>query len=297
MLMKKITAYMMVVFLSFSTITYTPKVEATGIPTVDIASLVQGLFEYAQMLSDYAEQLYQSQVVANEYMQKLAQMEQIYREYEHTLNQIKGLADYVDNQEWKDILSRIEIDFPLNPLDSHWDDWGVAILTDDGVIDVDDRIGNAYDRIRNLDEVFADIETVWSSADVRDQQKEDARRHFLKSREVTEQAYAVEVFKSQSKNLNEAKAEMSEYRQDLATGDESELATLQTLAMQQELQIEILKAQNDMMLKQFEMANQESIDRKTRESYAYDMQLLDKLEISQADKYEADHSRSSSANF
>lgn len=297
MLMKKITAYMMVVFLSFSTITYTPKVEATGIPTVDIASLVQGLFEYAQMLSDYAEQLYQSQVVANEYMQKLAQMEQIYREYEHTLNQIKGLADYVDNQEWKEILSRIEIDFPLNPLDSHWDDWGVAILTDDGVIDVDDRIGNAYDRIRNLDEVFADIETVWSSADVRDQQKEDARRHFLKSREVTEQAYAVEVFKSQSKNLDLAKKKMVDYRIEHATKDETELSSLQTLAMQQELQIEILKTQNDLLLKQFEMANQEAIDRKARESYAYDMQLLDKLEISQATKYVADDSRTSSASF
>lgn len=297
MLKKKISAYILSVFLVFSSVGYTPKVQAGGIPTIDIAGLIQDLMGYAQQLSDYAEQLYQSQVVANEYVQKLMQMEQIYREYEHTLNQIKGLADYVDNTEWKEILRRTDVDFPLNPLDSHWDDWSVDIYTDDGVIEVDERIGDAYDRIRNLDEVFDDIETVWDSSDTQDLQKEKARRHFVKSREVTDQAYAVEVFKAQSQNLDEAQQKMTEYRESLAMADESELTTLQTLTLQQELQISIMKAQNDMLLKQLELSNQDSIDRKNKQSYAYDMQLREQLEKANKPKYEADDTNRSSAGF
>lgn len=279
------------------TMTYSPRTEASGIPTVDIAALIQKLVQYAQILRDYSEQLYQSQVVANEYVQKLREMEQIYREYEHTLNQIKGIRDYVDNQEWKDILRQIEIDFPLNPLDSHWDDWGVQIYTEDGVIDVDEAIGNTYKRIRDLDTVYEDIETVFTSQDARDQQREEARRHFLKSREATQQKYATEVFTRQNENLSTALRDLAEKREVLATVDESELATLQIIAMQQELDLHYKKANQELMIKMFDMSNQESMERKNRESYVYDMMLLDKLEVAGQDPYQADPSRTRTAGF
>ncbi len=278
-------------------LTYSPKSEATGIPTIDIAALVQKLLDYAQQLNDYAEQLYQSQVVANEYIQKLKEMEQIYTEYAHTLEQIKGIKDYVDNEEWKEILSRIDVDFPLNPLDSHWDDWDVDIYTDDGVIDVDDAVGSVYKRIRSLPDVYEDIETVFDSEDMRDQQREEARRQFVKSREATEQKYAAAVFTQESQNLGQALEKVRDYRENMAMDDEAELRTLQTLAMQQELELQYRKAQNDILIKSFEMSNQESIERKNKESYVYDMLLLDKLEVASQDPYEADEDRDYSANF
>jgi len=298
MLVKKVNAVVLSAILMFSPLmAYSPKSEATGIPTVDIAALIQNLLDYVQQLSSYAEQLYQSSVVANEYVQTLRKMEQVYLEYEHTLEQIRGIRDFVDNEEWENILSRIEIDFPLNPLDSHWDDWGVAILTDDGVIDVDDTVGSVYKRIRSLDEVYEDIETVFESDDVRDQQREEARRHFVKSREATEQQYAAEVFTRQSQNLSDALEDIQEDRESIAMGDESELRTLQIMAMQAELDLHYKKAQNELAIKRFEMSNQESIERKNRESYIYDMRLLDKLEVAGRDEYEADADRGSSANF
>lgn len=295
---KKINAMVLSALLVASPLlTYSPKSEATGIPTIDIAALVQKLLDYAQQLNDYAEQLYQSQVVANEYIQKLKEMEQIYTEYEHTLEQIKGIKDYVDNEEWKEILSRIDIDFPLNPLDSHWDDWDVDIYTDDGVIDVDDAVSSVYKRIRKLDDVYEDIETVFDSEDVRDQQREEARRQFVKSREATQQKYAAEVFTKESENLAIALNELKINRENIAMDDESELRTLQMLAMQQELELHYRKAQNDVLIKSFEMSNQESIERKNKESYVYDMQLLDKLEVASQDPYEADEDRVYSAGF
>lgn len=278
-------------------LTYSPKSEATGIPTVDIAALIQKLLQYVQELNDYAEQLYQSQVVANNYIQTLKDMEQTYREYEHTLEQIKGIKDYVDNEEWKEILTRIDIDFPLNPLDSHWDDWDVDIYTDDGVVDIDEAVGSVYKRIRSLPDVYEDIETVFESDDVRDQEREEARRQFVKSREATEQKYAAKVFSKESENLSNALAELKRNRENIAMEDESELRTLQMLAMQQELELHYRKAQNDVLIKSFEMSNQESIERKNKESYVYDMMLLDKLEIAGKDPYEADEDRSNSTNF
>lgn len=295
---KKINAMVLSALLVASPLlTYSPRSEATGIPTIDIAALVQKLLDYAQQLNDYAEQLYQSQVVANEYIQKLKEMEQIYTEYEHTLEQIKGIKDYVDNEEWKEILSRIDIDFPLNPLDSHWGDWDVDIYTDDGVIDVDDAVSRVYKRIRKLDDVYEDIETVFDSEDVRDQQREEARRQFVKSREATQQKYAAEVFTKESENLAIALNELKINRENIAMDDESELRTLQMLAMQQELELHYRKAQNDVLIKSFEMSNQESIERKNKESYVYDMQLLDKLEVASQDPYEADEDRVYSAGF
>lgn len=300
MLKQRISAAMLsfaLVCAPIMTLTYSPKTEASGIPTVDIAALIQKLVQYAQVLRDYSEQLYQSQVVANEYVQKLREMEQIYREYEHTLNQIKGIRDYVDNQEWKDILRQIEIDFPLNPLDSHWDDWGVQIYTEDGVIDVDEAVGSAYKRIRDLDTVYEDIETVFTSQDAKDQQREEARRHFLKSREATQQKYAAEVFTRRSENLSTALRDLAEKREILATADESELATLQIIAMQQELDLHYKEANQELMIKMFDMSNQESMERKNRESYVYDMMLLDKLEVASQTPYEADPSRTTTAGF
>lgn len=276
---------------------YSPQSQATGIPTIDIASLVQNLVDYAQQLNDYAEQLYQSQVVANEYIQKLKEMEQVYTEYAHTLEQIQGIKDYVDNQEWKEILSRIDIDFPLNPLDSHWDDWDVDIYTDDGVIDVDEQISSVYKRIRSLDEVYADIDTVFTSEDVRDQQREEARRHFLKSRDATQQQYSAEVFKKHRGYLDKASLKMAEDREKHATDSETELRTMQTVAMQMELLIEYQKLRNDVEITSLEMSNQDAIERKNKESYTYDMMLLDKLEVASQEPYEADNSRTRSANF
>lgn len=295
---KRINIIVLSALLVFSPLmTYSPPAQSSGIPTVDIAALVQKLLDYAQKLKDFAEQLYQSQVIANEYIQKLKQMEQTYREYEHTLEQIKGLKEYVDNKEWKKILAQIDLDFPLNPFDSHWDDWSLDVYTDDGVIEVDKRIGTFYKRIRNLDDVYEDIEKVFKSDDVIDQAKEEARRHFNRSREYTEQKYAAAVFKKEAEYLNRALKKIKQYRADVAMGDEAELRTLQTMALQQELNLAYRKAQNDILIKNFDMANQQAIQKKNHDSYVYDMMLRNKLAVSQSKAYEPNDSRKRSANF
>jgi len=268
---------------------------ATGIPTVDIAALIQSLLDYIQQLSAYAEDLYQSAMAGNEYVQTLLKMEQMYREYAHYLNQIEGLIDYVDGEAWDDILAALEVDIPLNPLE--WDKYDVDIYTDDGVIDVDQRITSAYNRIRELDEVYEDITAVFNEDEIRDHQQEIARRHYLRSRETTQQEYTAETFTLEQEALERQLEITKDVRRTNAVGEESDLRTMQTLALQNELSNNYNNNRNKILLKLFEMGNQESIQRKNKESYIYDMRLLDQKEIKEVDAYTADDGRTYSATF
>ncbi len=279
------------------TVTYSPQVSAAGIPTIDVAALVQKLLEYVQQLNDFSEQLYQSKVIANEYIQTLKDMEQTYKEYEHTLEEIKGIADYIEEAEWEEILDRIDIDFPLDPFDSHWDDWGVSILTDDGVIDIDQKISRVYKRIRPINQVEQDIDTLFNDPDVRDQKKAEARAQYKKSREVTEQKYSAAVFERHGDLLEETEMNLMQDRHEVATGDESELRSIQFLAAQQELALRYQAIQNKILVKSLEMDNQEAVERKTKESYIYDQHLLNQLETETKSSYTINPTRRRTVDF
>jgi len=242
--------------------------------------------------------LYQSEVAGNQYIEKLKQMEQIYREYAHTLKQIEGIKEYFDNDDWEEILSKVDIDFPLNPFDHHWNDLSVDIYTNEGVIDVDEMISNGSERIRDLNDVYENIDDLYEpGSEMNNQEKEFARRQYLKSRSATEQEYSAEVFKAEAENLDEALQKVSDDRKNIAMDDETELRTLQMISIQKELELNMLQSQNELLLKSFELSNQESIDRKNRESYAYDMYLLDKLEVKNTPKYVPDETRDWTVNF
>ena len=62
-------------------------------------------------------------------------------------------------------------------------------------------------------------------------------------------------------------------RKNIATKSESQLKTLQIMSMQNELELEYLKTQNEVLIKSLDLANQEIIERKNRKSYIHDMQL------------------------
>jgi len=284
--MKKIRIAFVYGLLSLGSLLMQSPARATGIPTVDIAALVQELIAYSQQMSDYTEQLYQSQVNANEYVQKLKQLEQIYIEYEHTLDQIEGLKEHVDQDVWEGILNLVYTTFPSQPLDQRWKDWSSDIYQDERVAEVDERVGSRHDRIRELEEVYTDIDLAFSSEDLRAKKKEEARRLYFNSRQTTEQEYATTVFTEQADNLNGALSELKTYREDNALGNQSQLRTLQTIAMQLELELEYQKAQNEVSIKSLELANQEVIERKNRQSYIYDAQLRDQLEKANQEPYQ-----------
>ena len=280
--------------------TYSPRVEATGIPTIDIAGLIQGFIDYAQKLSDYAEQLYQTTVIGNQYVQQVIQLEQMYREYEHKLNQIMGLKGLFDDEGWKGILEELELAFPLDPFDKHWEDWTPKDRASKHYLRANTDIGKLFKRIREVEDVYKDIAEIYGDEEdeaIKEEQKILAKRHFVKSRQAVEQKFATNYFKARNQTLQVVRKKIAVARKEHATGGESQLRTIQTLALQQELQIEMSEAQNEMTLKGFELSNQDAIERKNRESFAFDMGILDRQEITERDKYSPDDSRKRSTNF
>lgn len=273
------------------------QVLASGIPTVDIASLMQELVSYNQQIIDYTEQLYQSQVSANEYLQKLEQLRQIYIEYEHTLDQIEGLEAYVEQEVWESLLEFVELTFDTMPISDIWSRWDESVFDNADVAEVDARVAAQYERIRNLEPVYKDIEETFTSVGMQDKKKAQARQHFFNSRQTTEQRYSEEVFREQASQLNQALTDVKEARETNATGDQSQLRTLQTMALQAELELEYQKHHNDILVKSLELSNQESIARKNRQSRLYDSQLREQLNQANREPYQAQEDRNWTVNF
>lgn len=81
-----------------ATIAFTPvqKVNATGFPVVDIASIVQAVTDYSNQLMQYAEQISQGTLQADELLTAIEQMEQMYTEYDLMVENLADLQDAVD---------------------------------------------------------------------------------------------------------------------------------------------------------------------------------------------------------
>lgn len=296
--MKKRRIALVVSLLALSGFFMQQPARASGIPTVDIASLVQEIIAQVQRINDYTEQLYQSQVVANEYVKKVEELRQMYVEYIHLLNQMEGLKGYVDEEQWEMFSTIVDLSFPLDPFDDYWDKYDTVAPEDrdPNVVAADAAVGAKYQRMRELDEVYADIDATFTDESVREREKQKALKIYQASREAVEQEYSTNRFTAQAKNLSTAFDDVKRVRVRNATESETELRTLQTIALQNELELEYLKEQNDVLIKSLELANQEIIERKNRKSYIHDMQLQAIKKQKERGQYQPTD-RESSVNF
>tara|TARA_Y100001968_G_C19454148_1_gene770971 strand:- start:13081 stop:14001 length:921 start_codon:yes stop_codon:yes gene_type:complete len=296
--MKKRRITLVVSLLALSGFLMQQPARASGIPTVDVASLVQEIIAQAQRMDDLAEQLYQSKVVANQYVKKVEELYQMYVEYDHLLNQMEGLKGYIDEDEWDLYSKMINISFPLDPFDEYWDKPSAIRpeSRDENVMAADAKVGAKYQRMRELDEVYADIDATFTDESVREREKQKALKIYEASREAVEQKYSTERFTQQSKYLGESLETIKDRRKNIATKSESQLKTLQIMSMQNELELEYLKTQNEVLIKSLDLANQEIIERKNRKSYIHDMQLQAIKKQKEKGQYQPTD-RESSVNF
>ena len=215
---------------------FTPHVCNAGIPVFDYSNLFQNLLQYIQRLDDYAEQINQSDVIDEQYLQMMQDYEQTLREYQHYLRQIEGIAHYMSQEDWDRLLEVLDGYYgksplstipSLDPADSTYED------------DVDDVLGYYGHVPRDPVEVQADAAPMglWT------EQYE---------REVTEDYNNFELMKDKLRMVSENVKRSRERKKDIAhhaktvknLGDESDLATLQEIAMQNIL---LMKQQEDLV--------------------------------------------------
>lgn len=77
---------------------------ASGIPTVDIAQIIQGLTSYITELSGYAETLVQTGIEEAQLAQMIQDYAQTLLEYESYLKQVRGLKDAISGEDWEMVM-------------------------------------------------------------------------------------------------------------------------------------------------------------------------------------------------
>jgi len=84
---------------------HAPTARASGFPTVDIAALIQRVTSYMTQLQDYAAQLTSTETEISQLVQLYEDYEQVLREYQHYLRQLRGLENFISDADWRDLMA------------------------------------------------------------------------------------------------------------------------------------------------------------------------------------------------
>lgn len=84
---------------------------ASGIPTIDIAQIVQGLTSYINDLSGFQELIVQTGLEESQLASLLQQYAQTLTEYKHYLNQLRSLQEFISAPDWA-ALMKIVVESP-----------------------------------------------------------------------------------------------------------------------------------------------------------------------------------------
>lgn len=243
---------------------------ATGIPTIDIAALVQNLVSYATQLNDYSEMMTQTGLNIDQVNQLVTQYEQTMTEYEHTLNQIAGLKNKMKAKDYLALLQMIDFKISSNP---QGPDFDVGIFDDEGYHDIDEKLKGVYYRTRDLGSMVGDVIKSGVDGDSKKIVETRANQAFLKSKMITGQTYSVQQFNEQINDLKANALEAEATRQALATDDESELQTLQFIAFQNSLMIDNMQKQQEIAVSQMSYSNQMESEYFAKQAAYVDRQL------------------------
>ncbi len=97
----------MVMVMVFGVGVVSERAQATGIPTVDIAAIVQSLTSYITDLQQFAELISQTGIETQQLASALQQYEQTLREYQHYVNQIRSLQSIISAEDWRGLMTII----------------------------------------------------------------------------------------------------------------------------------------------------------------------------------------------
>lgn len=204
---------------------------ASGIPVVDVASNAQQITSYIQDLADYAEQLNQLSVQSQQYSQMVQEYQQKLTEYEHYLKQLEGIKHKFTNTEWNQMMSQT------------FGSYGDSYLSNVPVMDsssatFESDLDAIIAKFGYLPEDPAEVENEAILNGINDTSRlvTEAQRNkaiFEKWRDIQKQVVGNE------KASNQRRAAIEKTNQMLSSlGDESDLATLQLIAIQNKIKLD-----------------------------------------------------------
>ena len=222
--------------------------KASGIPTVDIAQIVQSLTSYITDLQGFSELIIQTGLEESQLASLLQQYTQTLREYKSYLNQLRSLQEFISAPDWAALI-KIVVQSP----------YGKEVL---GQIPLLDPEGPDYNkevrqRAREYGPVPQETESVVEGytdlgVEADDLAHIEAYNDGL-NQNFSKYAQQMNIVTRNQKAIEEREEKVNEYMDNILNlGDESDLATLQLMASQQNLaghqREAILRTLNQMQL-------------------------------------------------
>lgn len=202
---------------------------ASGIPTVDVAQIAQSLTSYIQDLTFYQETLIQTGLENSQLASLLAQYAQTLQEYKHYLHQIQSLQAFISEPDWR-VLMKIVVKSP----------YGQKALAQIPLLKPDDPgyekdVRNVAGEYGPVPEETADVVNAYTALGV----KPGDLKHIEAYNDGLNQNFAkytqqMNMVSGNDKAIEERRETIEEMGKKVRNlGDESDLATLQMMATQQ----------------------------------------------------------------
>ncbi|WP_417536644.1 hypothetical protein [Methylophaga sp.] len=224
---------------------------AGGIPVIDVAHIAESVLQYQQQLRDYQEYMIQTGLQDSQLLQMVEDYRQVLREYNHYLNQISGLENALSGGDWDYLIGLVQRNYGSA-------DFGLlATMNADSATYSDDMrtvLGNYGMAPRTTTNVTDDLTAAGVTDTTRYEQNMDqVNRVYSK---YSNQQEMVTRNEKQMADLEVVRTANQNYLEGL--GDESDLATMQLIAAQQQMisnQIQVQSTIANQQLQSYEPAS------------------------------------------
>lgn len=204
-------------------------VRASGIPTLDIASVQQALTSYIQDLANYQEYMQQTLLNESQLAEAIKLYEQAMVSYDHMLRQMESLKNKLDAKDWEALATKLDRIINRYP--------GADPTADANWETANETIGKVFNRGDALDDLETTIDGISFESDGRVAVTDSITKTHLKTQIASNQQASVmdyqQLVEQQASDLNK----LDETRLNL--GDEDQLKTMQFLAEQNQKALEL----------------------------------------------------------
>lgn len=246
------------------TLTLSPatfKAKATGFPTIDLASIVQGVTDYGQQVAQYGEMIQQGVLKAQEVVQAINTYQQMLVEYTIMLNNLQDVASALESGDLIDAFSIVMESDLSEYVSADFE----AMATDliDIWVEVDELRSFKFGGIDDVEEFLLRIEDLYAE----DPELLEAAQMAVNMQVAdVNVAAASKAFIKEIDKLDERLDDQDELIDDL--GPESENATLQYIAKQliSQQKLDLIKYKYDANQKITGVSFDEMVNRKRTES-------------------------------
>ncbi|WP_313479999.1 hypothetical protein [Stutzerimonas kunmingensis] len=223
-----------------------PTVTASGFPVVDIASIAQSVTEYMQDLLAYEEYMQQTITAASQLDEAIRLYEQTMISYNHMLRQMTELKNRIDRKDWMGVYAKYERIINRYP--------GSSPSYDPVWRQAREKVDTVYYQGNEQAELEAQLDQIDYDLASRERALASISRARTRADTGVSQSLEVDAYDEMTVEYTETLRKLDDQR--AALGAEDHLATLQLMADQQHVSLQMMQQQMLQQNSNLKFANQ-----------------------------------------